>query len=623
MAPNKLVDSRDVRFVLFEMLEAERLCSHPVYADINKEMIDSTLDLAEKLSVEQLYPANSEGDKIGVRYNPETKTVNVPECFHNLYKKYVETGFININIPKEHGGMEMPDVVHRACSEYFTAANCSFLFYPGLTQGAANLIISYGSKYLKETFLGKMLSGEWGGTMCLTEPDAGSDVGNLKTKAIRQSDGTYLITGQKIFITGGEHDLVSNIIHPVLARIEGDPQGTKGISIFIVPKHLVNSNGTLGGLNDIVCTGIEHKMGLHASATCSLSFGDNGKCIGYLLGEERQGMKIMFQMMNEARIGVGLQGLAMSSSAYLHALSYANNRVQGNDASKMMEANPPKVAIINHPDVKRMLLWMKSYIEGMRMFTYYLAYNIDLARINTGESASESHALVEILTPICKAGNTDICWLITAEALQIFGGYGYTADYRVEQLARDCKIASLYEGTNGIQAMDLIMRKILMNKGQYNYNMWKKRISQSIDSARGIVDDKYITAINKGVSRFDEIIESIKKQAAAGDIIRILGNATPLLKAMFELNLAWMHLWSLTLTVPKLNKIIEKSSEKDINKLILKNTEAAYFSGKIIASKFWLNSEFPKFFGKVDSILSDDTSVFDVMNGMFSGAVNE
>lgn len=623
MGLNKLVDSRDARFVLFEMLEADKLSSHPAYSDINREMIESTLDLVEKLSYEQIYPTNSEGDRIGVKYDPASKKVTVPECFREPYKKYVETGLSTMNISKEYGGMEIPDVVHRACSEYLTAANTSFLFYPGLTHGAANLIITYGNDYLKKTFLGKMISGEWGGTMCLTEPEAGSDVGNLKTKAVKQSDGTYLITGQKIFITAAENDLVSNIIHPVLARIDGDPQGTKGISIFIVPKFLVKTDGSLGARNDVVCTGVEHKMGLHGSPTCSLSFGDNGKCVGYLLGQERQGMKIMFQMMNEARIGVGVQGLALSSSAYLHALSYAKVRVQGSDVLKMMEPNPPKVAIIQHPDVKRMLLWMKSYIEAMRMFTYYLSYNIDLSKLNKGESASEANAIVEILTPICKAGNTDMCWLIIAEAIQIFGGYGYTADYRVEQLARDSKIASLYEGTNGIQAMDLIMRKILMNKEQYNYNVWKKRVGETLDKAKGIVDDKYISSVQKGISRFDGMINIMKDQIAAGNITSILGNAAPVLKAMFELNMAWMQIWSLSLTIPELNNIIAKKSNKDLKKIVPENNEAAYYSGKIIASKFWLNTEFPKFSGRIEAILTDDTSISDAVNEMFTGSVDE
>ena len=295
---------------------------------------------------------------------------------------------------------------------------------------------------------------------------------------------------QKIFITCGDHDLTENIIHPVLARIEGDPAGTKGISIFIVPKFLVNPDGTLGQRNDVVCSGIEHKMGLKGSATCSLNFGDNGACVGYLLGEERKGMKVMFQLMNEARILVGLHGLALSSTAYMHAVTYARTRLQGAHITQMTKPDAPQVAIINHPDVKRMLLWMKSYVEGMRMLTYGLSWYSDLARVLDGEERNKAEAMVELLTPILKAGNTDMAWLVTAEAIQVYGGYGYIADYPVEQLARvDSKILSLFEGTNGIQSMDLVMRKILMNKDQYNYRAWYEEIEKTVAAAKGVVDE--------------------------------------------------------------------------------------------------------------------------------------
>ena len=296
MALNLIVDSRDVRFTLFEMLGVDQLNKFEKYSAFDRDLFEDTLSLAEKIAIEQIYPTNVEGDRVGVVYDPETKQVKVPDIFRAPLKSFNEAGFVSIFDDAEIGGMGMPHVVGFACYEFFCAANVSFISYPALAHGAAALFQNFASDELKSIYLDKMLTGQWGGTMCLTEPQAGSDVGALKTKAVKQADGTYLITGQKIFITAGDNDLYENIIHPVLARIEGDPPGTKGISIFLVPKYRVNGDGSVGEPNDVVCSGIEHKCGIHGSATCTLSFGDNGKCVGYLLGKERQGMKIMFQL---------------------------------------------------------------------------------------------------------------------------------------------------------------------------------------------------------------------------------------------------------------------------------------------------------------------------------------
>jgi alkylation response protein AidB-like acyl-CoA dehydrogenase len=507
-----------------------------------------------------------------------------------------------------------------AASEIFTAASLAFTTYPGLSHGAAMLIQGFGSDELKKLFIPKMFSGEWGGTMCLTEPDAGSDVGNLKTKAVRQSDGTFKITGQKIFITSGDNDVYSNIIHPVLARIEGDPPGTKGISIFMVPKYRVNPDGGLGKFNDVVCTGIEHKMGIHASATCSLSFGDNGDCVGWLLGKERQGMKIMFQMMNEARLGVAMQGLALSTTAYMHAVTYAKNRVQGVHVTQMLNPDAPKVSISQHPDVKRMLLWMKSHVEGMRMLVYCLAHNINLMHVLEGDAMKEAQGLVEILIPICKAGCTDSALYVTSEAVQVYGGYGYCSDYPVERYLRDAKITAIYEGTNGIQSMDLTMRKILMNPEQFNFTVWKKRVAETVAKAKGVVEDRYIGIVEKGMARLDEVIESLKADMAGGRFLNIFANATPLQQAMFMMSLAWMHLWSLTLCIPKMKSLVGDAKGEDREKLLNDNAEAAYYSGKVLSSQFYLGAEFPKFFGRAEAILFGETSPVKASDAVFTGA---
>jgi alkylation response protein AidB-like acyl-CoA dehydrogenase len=385
MSLNPLVDSRDVRFTLFELLEMEKLNRFENFKDFDRSMYEDTLELAEKIAIDQFYKSNGDGDKIGLQFNPKTNEVKVPESFHKGFRAYLDASFHILAFPAEVGGVGMPSTISMAAAEYFDAGNTSLTMYCGSITGAMALILQFGSEEVKKMFLPKMFEGQWGGTMCLTESSAGSDVGALKSKAVKQADGTYLITGQKIFISNGEHDMASNIIHPVLARIEGDPEGTKGISIFLVPKFHINKDGSLGERNDMACTGIEHKMGLKGNATSSLSFGDNGKCVGYLLGKEREGMKIMFHLMNAARIHTGVQAEACSSAAYMHAITYARNRIQGEAVPK-----GPKSPIIEHIDVKRMLLYMKSTIEAMRMLALFLAYHEDIMHVSNSYPYRES-----------------------------------------------------------------------------------------------------------------------------------------------------------------------------------------------------------------------------------------
>jgi alkylation response protein AidB-like acyl-CoA dehydrogenase len=624
MSLNPLVDSRDLRFVAFEMLELEKLNRFERFGDFDRDIYEDTLNLAEKIAVEQFYTSNAEGDKIGLKYNPQTHEVTVPDSFHKGFKAFVEAGFHNLAFPPEAGGMGIPATIALASHEYFNAGNTSLGMYCSSLTGTAHQIMIFGSEALKAMFLPKLLSGEWGGTMCLTEPGAGSDVGALKTKAIRQADGTFLISGQKIFISNGEHDLTPNIIHPILARIEGDPAGTKGISIFIVPKILVNKDGTLGERNDMICSGIEHKMGLKGNATATLNFGDNGKCIGYLMGEERQGMKIMFQLMNEARIFTGIQAQSVSSAAYMHAVTYARNRIQGAHITQMMNPNAPKVPIIEHPDVKRMLLYMKSTVEGMRMLTLFLAYNLDITHSSSSaEESKEAAAIVEILTPIVKAGISDAAWLVTAEAMQVYGGYGYCQEYPVEQYARDSKVFSIYEGTNAIQSLDLQMRKILMNPGMYNYSLLKKFIADTIEKAGGIVDDRYITPVARGVEKLDEVIKMMQGQMQEGKFMALVLNATPLQQAMFPLVLAWLHLWSLTITTPRVKAFFGEAKGEERRKIISENSEAAYYGGRVLSSQFYIGAEFPKFFGRMECIMGNEGAALKVASENFSGAPKE
>ncbi|MCX7677796.1 MAG: acyl-CoA dehydrogenase [Spirochaetes bacterium] len=621
MALNPLVDVRDAKFVLFELLEVDKMGQKfPQYADYDRDTMESTYDLAEKIAIEQVYPANAAGDKEGCSYDPATKKVKIPSVYKPALDAFHEAGFLNVIDPVEKGGMGMPYAVGIACNEIFSAGCMAMLMYPGLSHGAMLLIENFGTEEQKKLFIPNMQTGKWGGTMCLTEPEAGSDVGALKTKAVKLPDGTYKITGQKIFISSGDNDYYENMIHPVLARIEGDPKGTKGISIFIVPKYRVNPDGSLGEFNDVICAGIEHKMGIKGSATCTLSFGDNGNCIGYLLGEERKGMKIMFQMMNEARLGVGLQGLALSSTAYMHAVTYTKNRKQGVHVTQMLNPEAPSVTISQHPDVKRMLLWMKSYVEGMRILVYYLAHNLNLSHVAEGEEAKEANALAEVLIPICKAGNTDTAVLVTSEAIQCYGGYGYCSDYPVEQFMRDAKITQIYEGTNGIQSMDLTMRKILMNPEQYNYQVWRKRVANTVKAARGVVEDKYVDLVEKGMAKLDEVIEMMKKQMAEGKFLHLFMNATPLQQAMFMMSMAWVHLWSLVITTPKRKELVGDKKGAELDALLAENAEAAYYNGRVLSSQFFLGAEFPKYFGKIDAILFGETAVLKASDPCFTGA---
>ena len=459
---NLLVDERDVKFILYEQFNLEELCQSERYGEFSKEMFDMALEAAQKLAEKELAPTNADGDARGVVL--EQGQVRVPESFKNPYQLFCEGGWVALAVDQDKGGQGFPTAMYVAATELFVAANQALMMYPGLTIGAARLIERYGTEEQQEIYMSRMFTGEWAGTMCLTEPQAGSDVGALRTKATRNPDGTYLISGNKIFISAGDHDLTENIVHAVLARVEGAPAGTGGISIFIVPKKRIENGGLVD--NDVVTAATEKKMGIHASATCALNFGEKGNCIGYLLGKENQGMRIMFNMMNEARLAVGIQGLAQASAAYLYALRYAKERLQGSEIIYMRDPNAPKVPIIQHPDIRRMLMWMKSVTEGMRALLYYAGYCEDRMKIAaTEEERNKYQGFLDILIPICKSWSTDMGFRVTEQAIQVYGGYGYIREYPVEQFMRDCKITSIYEGTNGIQALDLVGRKLGYKQG--------------------------------------------------------------------------------------------------------------------------------------------------------------
>lgn len=452
----------DIEFVLTELAAVGAIADYPDFADFDVSMLAPVLEEAGRFIVGTVAPLNRSGDQQGSTWNSDG-TVTTPDGFADAYQAYVDAGWGAVPFDPTYGGGGLPWVVALAIQEMLNSANMSFALCPLLTQGGIDLLVNHGTEEQKETWLAKMVSGEWTATMNLTEPDAGSDVGALRTKAARNDDGTYSITGQKIFITYGEHDMAENIVHLVLARTPDAPPGTKGISTFVVPKFILDDAGQPATRNDVRCSSIEHKLGIHGSPTCVLQFGDDGGAIGYLVGEENQGMAYMFTMMNNARLSVGTQGLAIAERAYQDAVQYAIERKQGRAIGA---AAGHASAIIDHPDVRRMLLTMKAYIEAMRGLAYLDAAAVDAeshhpdpdGRVAAGERSA-------ILTPITKAWCTDLGVELTSLAVQVHGGMGFVEETGVAQHMRDARINPIYEGTNGIQALDLVARKLPMRGG--------------------------------------------------------------------------------------------------------------------------------------------------------------
>jgi alkylation response protein AidB-like acyl-CoA dehydrogenase len=452
----------DISFVLNKFCDVAAIGSLPGFTDVDMSIVPDMLSEAARFFEERFAPLNKVGDTVGTQRNADG-TVTTPAGFIEAYKAYVEAGWGAVGFEPGFGGGGFPWVVNIAIQEIMNSANMALTMAPLLTQGAIDAIMHHGDEVQKMTYLPKMISGEWTGTMNLTEPDAGSDVGAVRTKAVKNADGTYAISGTKIYITFGEHDMADNIIHLVLARTPDAPAGTKGISCFIVPKVLLNADGSLGAKNDVNCVSIEHKLGIKASPTCVLSFGDNGGATGYLIGEENHGMAYMFTMMNQARLGVGLEGLALAERAYQQSLEYAVVRKQGRAPGAPAGESS---AIIDHPDVKRMLATMKSTIEALRRLIYWNASCIDIAKHHPDamerEKASDMAAL---LTPLSKGWGTDMGVELTGTAVQLHGGMGFIEETGVAQHYRDARITTIYEGTNGIQAMDLVGRKLGMKGG--------------------------------------------------------------------------------------------------------------------------------------------------------------
>ena len=587
---NLLVNLRDQQFVLFEQLGVDKLFASELFAGFTKDDVLMMQKEAEKMAINVILPTYAPGDKEGCEL--KNGKVIVPSCYREAYKKFVEGGWACAMRSPEVGGQGIPIVLSTAYSECFGAANFAFLMYPGLSNGAAGLIEKFGTEEQKTKYMLKMYSGEWTGTMCLTEPGAGSDVGALRTTAKRLPDGTFSISGTKCFISCGDHDLTDNIIHPVLARIEGDPAGTEGISIFIVPKYRVKNDGSIGESNDVKTGNVEHKMGIKGSATCTLNFGDDGKCIGELLGKERQGLKIMFHMMNEARLEVGMQSLGHASAAYEHAVQYAKERIQSVPVWEMKNPDAKAVAIIQHPDIRRRLMLMKSYVEGIRALNYFAGYCMDMARVAKNDEEKEKwNGFVELLTPVCKAYSSDTAMKVCSLAIDIYGGYGYCAEYPVEQYMRDCRIAPIYEGTNGIQALDLVGRKLGMRKGMNAMNLFGE-INNTIAAAKKIDDlqasAKYLEDANNAV--IDLTLHMAQLGKSSGFMLPIL-NAAPYLDLFGDLIMGHFLLQGAAVAEEKLQAIyaargVEESKGKQ-RSLVHEDADVAFYAGKVAVAKFF------------------------------------
>lgn len=599
-----IADRRDVDFVLHEQLEVEKLAVHKLFAEFNKKTVDMIVTEARKMAVKEMLPVLSAGDEEGCRF--ENGAVKVPKPYHRIYDFFKEGEWIALFDDPLWGGQGMPTTVSLAVKNFFHGANFPFMLTVLLSHGAGKLVEKFGTDTQKELFLKKMYAGEWGGTMLLTEPEAGSDVGALTTTAVKNDDSTYFITGNKIFISSGEQDLTDNIIHPVLARIEGAPAGTSGISLFLVPKIWVHDDGSLGEPNDIVCTGIEEKMGIHGSPTCSMTLGGKGKCRGTLLGEENKGMRAMFVMMNEARLDVGMQALGCASASYLNALNYARERVQGRHLQAAGK-DAAGVPIIQHPDVRRMLLGMKTYTEGMRSILYYIGWCEDKIRVSSdSDEKSKYQGLIDVLIPIGKGYVSDRAFEVCSQGIQVYGGYGYTKEYPQEQYLRDCKITHIYEGTNSIQAMDLLGRKLGLKRGRAFVDLLAE-IRSTIEEA-GKIESLAELAGETGaaVSKLEKTARHIGMTAGSDQMLTAFAHAYEFMDVTGDAVTAWMLLWRALVAAQKLE---EGPKKKD----------KAYYEGQISGARFFIRSVLPVTLGKMEVILTGDGIAVDIAEDAFGG----
>ncbi|HVK54905.1 MAG TPA: acyl-CoA dehydrogenase C-terminal domain-containing protein [Burkholderiales bacterium] len=582
---------RDIRFVLNEMLDVGSVMkSLPGCEEATPELFEQVLEEAGKFAENVLFPLNRTGDEEGCHINDGV--VTTPKGFKEAYQAFCEGGWPSLDGDPAYGGQGLPYILGMYLNELMSSANMAWSMYPGLTHGAYNAVHAHGSQALKDLFLPKLLSGQWTGTMCLTESHCGTDLGMLRTKAIPQLDGAYRITGTKIFISSGEHDLTENIVHLVLARLPDAPSGIKGISLFLAPKFLVNPDGSLGVRNGVKAGSLEHKMGIRANATAVMNFDD---ALGYLIGEPNKGMQAMFTMMNAARLGVGLQGLSIGEVAYQSSLDYAKERIQMRSLTGPKNLDGPADPIIVHPDVRRMLLTQKAYNEAGRAMAAWIALQIDIEAKHPDEAVrKDADDLVALLTPVAKAFMTDNGFAGANLGLQCFGGHGYIKEWGMEQLVRDARIAMIYEGTNGIQALDLIGRKILMDQGQ-RLRKFTKIVHKFCEANR---DDPAMGEFIEPVAKLNKEVgdltmwvgmQALQNQeeaaAAATDYLRLFGH------------LCYGYFWArmVQVALPKQN-----------------GDEASFYQAKLTTARFYFARVFPETLSLAAAIRSGSKSLMEM-----------
>ncbi len=602
-----LDDERDIRFNLLEWLDLDAVLKSEHFQDIDRDQLAMVLEEALKVARGSVSACNEEGDRVGAKF--DHGKVTLPDGFAEAFNDLASGGWISATMNPEFGGMGLPESLGAGISECFMGANTALGLQTLLTRGAAHLIEAFGSDELKATYCEKMYSGEWAGTMCLTEAGAGSDLGALTTKAVPQGDGSYLVSGEKIFITSGDHELTPNIIHPVLARMPGAPAGPKGLSLFVVPKVRVNPDGSLGAPNDVTCAGIEHKLGIHGSPTCSLVFGANNGCQGFLLGQEGQGLAHMFQMMNAARWEVGVQGLGNASAAHQAALAYAKERLQGRGPNAAKGGG--QSAIIDHPDIRRSLLLQSAYVQAMRALVTYTGWCMDMAHISEGAERDRWQGLVELFTPISKAWCSDWGFRVTEWALQVYGGYGYTMDYPAEQYLRDCKIASIYEGTNGIQALDLVGRKFRMQDGRPVKDLMKL----AGDAAQSLAGDPVLGTsglqLAEAVKAMGAVLTQLPAKENAGLLTML--NAVPMLDMLGHVVGGYLLLQQAQIAKAKAQALmaergVDPSDKAAVQAHLAGSKEAAFYHNKVQAAIHFAHRGLPLVAANSVALLCGETA---------------